>query len=108
MTHGSSRCAGSLDDALDVISFDDDPILAQLFLDENDLFRAFDDKITTGIERTFGHASELCLGTPGQDALVTTKHDGQTTNVDVWSPHDVLAAGILNRDEDGCTIGYVA
>ena len=71
MTRRCSRGAGSLDDTLDGISFDDDSVLAQLLLDKDDLFRAFHDKVTAGIERTFGHACELCLGTPGQYALVT-------------------------------------
>lgn len=103
-----SRGAGSLDDALDGIRFDDDSVLAQLLLDKDNFFRAFHDKVTAGVERTFGHARQLCLGTPSQDALVATQHDGQTTNVHVWSPHDVLAAGILNRDEDWCAVGNVA
>ena len=91
-----------------MIRFDDNSVLAQLLLDENDLFRAFDDKVTTGVQRTLGHTGKLCLRTPGQDALVTTQHDGQTTDVDIWPPHDVLATGILDRDEDRRTVGYVA
>lgn len=103
-----SRSAGRLDNTLDVIRFNDNPVLAQLLLDEDDLFRTLDDKVTTRIEGALGHTGELCLGTPGQDAFVTSQHDGQTTNVHVWSPHDVLSAGILNRDENRCTICYVA
>lgn len=96
-----------MDDALDGICLDDNSVLAQLFLDEDNLFCAFDDEITTWIQWTFGHACKLRLGTPRQDALVTTQHDGQTTDVHVLSPHDILSAGILNRDEDGGAVRYI-
>ena len=103
-----SRGTGSLNDALDRIRFDDDPVLAQLFLDEDDLFRAFDDKVTAGIEGTFSHAGKLRVGMSSQDALVTTEHDGQAANVHVGSPHDILSAGVLNRDEDRRAVGDIA
>lgn len=108
MTRRCLRGARRLDDALGRIRFDDDTVLAELLLDEDNLFRAFDNKVAAGVERTFRHAGELCLGTPGEDALVAAQHDGQTTDVHVGSPHDVLPASVLNRDEDRRAVGDVA
>jgi hypothetical protein len=46
-----------MNNALDGIRLDNDAILAQLLLDKDNLFRAFDDKVPTRVERTFAHVS---------------------------------------------------
>jgi hypothetical protein len=65
------------------ISLHDDAILAQLLLNKDDLFRAFDDEIPTRIEWAFAHMSELSLGPTCKDTLVAPEHDGKTAYVHI-------------------------
>jgi hypothetical protein len=55
------RGTGSLDHALNGIGLHDDAILAQLLLNKDDLFRAFDDEIPTRVERAFAHMRQLSV-----------------------------------------------
>lgn len=105
---GDVRSAGGLYGALERVGLDDDPVLAELLLDEDDLFGALDDKVAAGIEGTLVHASELGVGLAGEDALAAAKHDGETADVDVWTTDDGLGAGVLDGDEDGGAVGDVA
>jgi hypothetical protein len=72
-----------LDNTLDRIGLHNDTILAQLLLNKDNLFRAFNDKIPTRVERAFAHMSQLSLGTTCEDTLVAPEHDGKTTYVHV-------------------------
>ena len=66
---------GSLYETLLRIGLDNDTILAELLLHENDLFRSFDDEISSRIERTFGHSSELLIRLAVEMTLVASQHD---------------------------------
>lgn len=91
-------------DLLDGVDFDDDTVLAELFLNENDLFGPFDDEITTGVKGTLCHPGQLGLVSTGEDALVAAQHDRDTADVDIWSLDDLLSAGVLDGDVDRCAV----
>jgi hypothetical protein len=50
---GSEPCDGRLDDITFEIDFDDRSVLAELFMDETDLFRSLDNEVSTRIQWTF-------------------------------------------------------
>lgn len=77
------RSTRSLNHALNGIGLNDDAILAQLLLNEDDLFRAFDDEVPTRVERAFAHMSQLSFGVTCKDTLVAPKHDRKATYVHV-------------------------
>lgn len=75
VTRKNARGDGSLNETLFRFRLDDDSILRQLLLDEDDLFRALDDKVPARVERALVHRRELGLVLPRQDTLVTPEHD---------------------------------
>lgn len=95
-------------DTLYRVSFDDYTILAQLLLNQNNLLRAFDHKITTRIKRTLRHSSELRFIPASEDTFVAPQHNRQSSNVDVGSAHDVFSSSVLNSDENGSAVSDIA
>lgn len=49
------RSTRGLNDLFSGVYLHNYPILAKLFLNENNLFRTLDDEVATGIQRAFGH-----------------------------------------------------
>lgn len=82
------------------IDLDNDAVLAQLLLHEDDFLRAFDNEVSSRIERALCHSRQLRLGPASEHALVAPEHDGETADVHVRAPNDILAARVLDRDED--------
>lgn len=68
---------------LDRVGLNNDTVLAQLFLNKDDLFRAFDDEIPTRVKRAFAHLSQLGFGATCEHAFVAPEHDGKSSNVHI-------------------------
>lgn len=73
------------------IHFNDDPILAELFLNKNDLFRASDYKVASWVERTLCHLGLLCLSLSSQIALVASQHNGDLADFQAFADYEFLA-----------------
>ena len=101
----STRC---LDHALHRVGLNNDTVLAQLFLNKDDLFRAFDDEIPTRVERAFAHLSQLGFGATCKYAFVAPEHDGKTPYVHIRPSDDILPSRILNGDENGSTVRRIS
>ena len=73
------------------IHFDDNSILAELFLNQNDLFRASDNKVSSWVKRAFCHLGLLCLSLSSQIALVTPQHNGDLADFQTFADYELLA-----------------
>lgn len=94
--------------ALARVRFNDDPVLAHLLLDQDDLFCALDHKVTSWIERTLsqlGHSVEILSR---QNTSIASKHDGDPANPYSFAPDDFPVAHVLDIHCDGCGVGGVS
>jgi hypothetical protein len=107
-TEAHVRSTRRLHDALDGVRLDDDAVLAELLLHEDDLLRALDDEVPAGVERALVHARERGLRAAREHALVAPEHERQPADVDVLALDDLLAARVLDRDEDRRGVRRVA
>lgn len=67
---------------------------------EPHLFRSLDDKVTSGVERALGHVCQLRMRLVLEDTLVTSKHDGKSTDGLSSTLDDLLASRVLDVDEN--------
>ena len=89
------------------VQLDDNPILAQLFLNKNHLLRPFDHKVASRIQRAFSHPRQLCRRFVGQNALAATQHDWEAPDIDI-ALDNVPAASVVYGDDDWSAVRDIA
>lgn len=67
---------------------------------EPHLFRSLNDKVASWVERALGHVCQLRMRLVFEDTLVTSKHNGQSTDGLSSTLDDLLASRVLDVDED--------
>lgn len=93
-----------LDDIFLWVGFDNNSVLAQLFLYKDDLFRSVDNKVTTGIKRTFIEDAHLSRRFIRQHTFRTAEHDRNSSDGDCSSDNPLPATDILKVNENGCGV----
>lgn len=99
---------GGLDDLLLWICLDDDTVLAQLFLDQNNLLCPIDDEVAAGIQGTLVQNSHLCRRLIGQYTLGTAKHDRHATNSHTTSENPLSPSQVLKIDKNRRSVSCIS
>lgn len=97
---------GSLYNALHHL--DNNSILAQLFLNENNLFLTTNDKVTTWIDRTLVEQAHFVVGTPSQNAFATPQHDWHAANIMTAFRLEPIGRSALEVDVNRCRVGQIS
>ena len=97
------RC---LNDTLEF--FDDDTVLAQLFLHKNNFFGSANNEVSTRINRTLVQQAHVGLGPSVEHTFATSQHHGHSTDHDVSSHSFASRFGVDVVDVDRRSVGHVS
>ena len=71
-----------------------------MFLDEQNLLGASNDEIATGVQRTLVHLGHFHFVLAIQVTLAAPQHDGYSSDDQVVSDDPLVAASVLDVDDD--------
>src|SRR5689334_6769343 len=90
------------------IGFDNDTVLAELFLNEDDLLRSANDEITAWIQGALVHDFHFSIIGPIKVAFVTSQHDGHAGDLDI-APDDLLSfSGVCDVNQNAGRVSRIS